>query len=640
MKALNRVIERLEEIAADSSKQAFYNIPSIWLRPGTFSTNSIVKVSPIDFFLDKINEIKWISSEGNLDKKKRVRSEQAIVYNMFVRYSTAFDHDMNGEIDAEELENGFRETGTFMKAIALLPFIHSLGINTLYLLPITSIGSDGKKGNLGSPYAIKNPYELDENLDEPALEMDIETQFEALVEAAHLLGMNVVLEFVFRTASLDSDYARLHPEWFYWIKKEIEDRQPWENDENKYGSPLFNEEDLKEIRKKIEIEDSRKDLIPPSEKFREFFVESPKEFLEEDGKIIGIGEEGQECKIPGAFADWPPDDIQPPWNDVTYLKLYDHEDFNYIAYNTVRMYDEELSKKENIVGDLWENIKNIIPHYQDRYGIDGVMIDMGHALPKELLGGILDEARKRNPNFFFWEENFIPSVKSLDTGYSAVVGYLIFDAHRAEKVNELIENMEKDEFGIPFFLTPENHNTPRAASRFYGNLFSKFAWALCNFLPGLPFIHSGFELNESNPVNTGLGFSSDVLDQYPSDRLPLFSSGAMGWTNIEEISECIQKIGKLRKEHIDDSKNYDPGTIHLLHNNCEHAVTFLRHFGNDRPIIFMGNMDPLKKQYFEVDLETENKYFVDILRDRIYPIVNGKAIINMQPMEFTLGYTR
>lgn len=640
MKALNRVIERLEEIAADSSKQAFYNIPSIWLRPGTFSTNSIVKVSPIDFFLDKINEIKWICSEGNLNKKKRVRPEQAIVYNMFVRYSTAFDHDMNGEIDADELENGFRETGTFMKAIALLPFIHSLGINTLYLLPITSIGSDGKKGNLGSPYAIKNPYELDENLDEPALEMDIETQFEALVEAAHLLGMNVVLEFVFRTASLDSDYARQHPEWFYWIKKEIEDRQPWENDENKYGSPLFNEEDLKEIRDKIEIEDSRENLIAPSEKFRDFFVDAPNKFRVENGKIIGIDSDGTECKIPGAFADWPPDDVQPPWNDVTYLKLYDHEDFNYIAYNTVRMYDEELSREENIVEDLWENIKNIIPHYQDRYGIDGVMIDMGHALPKELLGGILDEARKRNPNFFFWEENFIPSEKSLDTGYSAVVGYLIFDAHRAEKVNELIEKMENDEFGIPFFLTPENHNTPRAASRYYGNLFSKFAWGLCNFLPGLPFIHSGFELNESNPVNTGLGFSADVLDQYPSDKLPLFSSGAMDWTNIEEISECIQKIGILRKEYIDESKNYDPETIHLLQNNCEHAVTFQRKFGNDLPVIFAGNMDPLKKQYFEVDLETENKYFVDILRERIYPIVNGKAIINMQPMEFTLGYTK
>ena len=39
-------------------------------------------------------------------------------------------------------------------------------------------------------------------------------------------------------------------------------------------------------------------------------------------------------------------------------------------------------------------------------------------------------------------------------------------------------------------------------------------------------------------------------------------------------------------------------------------------------------------------METENKYFVDILRERIYPIVNGKAIINMQPMEFTLGYTK
>jgi alpha amylase-like protein len=640
MRAINKLMDRLEELTESSENNYFYDIPSIWMRPENYSSTPVVKVSPVDFFLDKILEIQSISTDQKLLNKPRAKSDESVIYNMFVRYSAAFDHNMDGEIDTEPLDSGFRETGTFMKAIALLPYIHSLGVNTLYLLPITSIGVDGRKGNLGSPYAIKNPYKLDDNLSEPALGLDVETEFEALVEAAHLLGMNVVLEFVFRTASLDSDYAKEHPEWFYWIKNGIQDRMPGENEENKYGSPLFSDDDLDEIRQKIETDDTREDLIAPSEVFQKFFVDTPVAVECKDGKIIGMDKEKNKSKIPGAFADWPPDDIQPPWNDVTYLKLYDHKDFNYLAYNTVRMYDAKLAKEENKITDLWANIKNIIPHYQEKYAIDGVMIDMGHALPSELLQEILSEARKKNKKFFFWEENFIPSEKSKEAGYSSVVGYLIFDSQRPEKIRELIQAFEQDNFKIPFFLTPENHNTPRAASRFYGNYFSKFSWGLNNFLPGLPFIHSGFELNETQPVNTGLGFSPNELEHFPSDELPLFSAAAMNWTNKEEVSECISKISKLREKYIVQSENFNPKSIKSLENNCDKAVTFQRQFSGKQPIVFIGNMNAMKKQYFEVDLQTKDKYFVDILRDRIIPIINSNLIISLKPMEFTLGYTK
>ena len=60
----------------------------------------------------------------------------------------------------------------------------------------------------------------------------------------------------------------------------------------------------------------------------------------DDGRWVGVLDDGTRVRIPGAFADWPPDDNQPPWTDVTYLRMYDHPDFNYMAYNTIRMYDE------------------------------------------------------------------------------------------------------------------------------------------------------------------------------------------------------------------------------------------------------------------------------------------------------------
>ena len=77
---------------------------------------------------------------------------------MFVRTTAAFDHNGNGKLDLPLNERGFRETGTFLKAIAMLPYIKRLGATVIHLLPITSIGQDGNKGTLGSPYAIRNPY--------------------------------------------------------------------------------------------------------------------------------------------------------------------------------------------------------------------------------------------------------------------------------------------------------------------------------------------------------------------------------------------------------------------------------------------------------------------------------------------------
>ena len=39
-------------------------------------------------------------------------------------------------------------------------------------------------------------------------------------------------------------------------------------------------------------------------------------------------------RIPGAFCDWTPDSTQPPWTDVTYLRLYDHPDFNFFSFQS------------------------------------------------------------------------------------------------------------------------------------------------------------------------------------------------------------------------------------------------------------------------------------------------------------------
>jgi len=364
-------------------------------------------VQPFAYYLDVVNRIKRSVPPRKARPSGGEWTRNAVIYNMFIRTTAAFDHDGNGCLDLPLNSEGLRETGTFLKAIAMLPYVKRLGVDTVHLLPITAIGHDGNKGTLGSPYAIRNPYELDENLSEPALGLDVKTEFKAFVEAAHRLGLRVVVEFVFRTAAKDSDWVKEHPEWMYWILEEVQTRHPQELDEGKYGSPIFSREELERIHHDV---NARKmdALLPPHERYRAFFTVPPSAdaVRAEEGAYIGTLTDGRRVKMPGAFADWPPDDNQPPWGDVTYLRFYTHPDFNYIAYNTIRMYDTRLTAERYINRPLWDRIVGIIPYYQREFRIDGVMIDMGHALPMALKAEIVEKARVINSDFAFWDENF------------------------------------------------------------------------------------------------------------------------------------------------------------------------------------------------------------------------------------------
>ena len=456
----------------------------------------------------------------------------------------------------------FRETGTFLKSIALLPYLKALGADTLHLLPITLIGADGKKGNLGSPYSIRDPYRLDESLSEPFLGLGADVEFKAFVQAAHHLGMAVVLEFVFRTAAKDSDWAKKHPEWFYWIKDSLADRPVACGDPNLYGAPILDTETLA-IVKRYEFDGFTNPLVPPAV-HREMFTPPPavETTKKEKGRWVGKLLDGTRVRVPGAFADWPPDDPQPPWGDVTYLKMYDHPDFNYIAYNTVRMYDPVLAQSANAQMALWREIEGILPHYQKNFEIDGAMIDMGHALPQDLFKNIVRCAREINSNFAFWEESFTLSMKSRENGYNISMGYLFCDIANPEKVREFLARCAGEGMPIPFLGTAETHDTPRTAAR-GGREFSKFSWALSCLLPGVPYIQGGFELDEIVPVNTGLFFTPEEIAQLPPEKLPLFSASVLNWLGEKPLLNIIKDLAAFRRTHSEVLNDAKPETFKI-----------------------------------------------------------------------------
>lgn len=631
-RALDLVEDALKRKARETRLRRFtYSVPSIWTS-GRGKPKS-VRVQPFAYYLGIVKKLKATRAPRPAAPTGGEWSKDAVIYNLFVRTTAAFDHNGNGHLDLPANGEGFRETGTFLKAMAMLPYIKRLGANTVHLLPITAIGHDGNKGTLGSPYAIRNPYELDENLSEPALGLDVKVEFRAFVEAAHRLGMRVVVEFVFRTAAKDGDWVKEHPEWMYWIKDSIEPRMPGEADEGKYGSPLFTREELSRIHHDVNTGNFG-NLLPPHRVYREFFTAPPRpeQVKKEGGRYIGTLDDGTRVRIPGAFADWPPDDNQPPWGDVTYLRLYDHPDFNYIGYNTIRMYDSRLTQPDHVNRPLWDRIVGIIPYYQREFGIDGVMIDMGHALPMALKAEMVGKARSTNPDFAFWDENFSITKRSREEGYNAVFGFLWVDQHHADRMRRIAERLAGEGFPIPFFATPENHNTPRAAARPGGLVYARWTFTVNSFLPAIPFIHSGYELAERFPINTGLDFSLEDLKKLPSETLPLFSAYGYNWLSTEEFTPMIARVLALRKKYQQLITDPRPATFRMLEEHNGQVLAFARVSEDGRKrVAVIGSLDFHGPQITATRPPTTRRVVTDLLTGKKHALHDGWLKVQLAP---------
>ncbi|HEX2063477.1 MAG TPA: alpha-1,4-glucan--maltose-1-phosphate maltosyltransferase [Acidimicrobiales bacterium] len=114
-----------------------------------------------------------------------------------------------------------RSYGGLAGTIERLPAIAEMGFDVLYLPPIHPIGKRYRKGPnnsivagedaVGSPWAIGS----DEG-GHTAIHPDLGTltDFEALVEKAHELGMEVALDYALQ-CSPDHPWVKEHPEWFH-----------------------------------------------------------------------------------------------------------------------------------------------------------------------------------------------------------------------------------------------------------------------------------------------------------------------------------------------------------------------------------------------------------------------------------------
>jgi cyclomaltodextrinase / maltogenic alpha-amylase / neopullulanase len=100
----------------------------------------------------------------------------------------------------------FSSAGNLNGVTERLNQLKSLGVTILWVMPIHPIGEKSRKGDLGSPYSIKDYYAVDPNygtLDD----------FKRLVVQAHKRNMKVIMDLVADHTSWDS-VMMSHPEFY------------------------------------------------------------------------------------------------------------------------------------------------------------------------------------------------------------------------------------------------------------------------------------------------------------------------------------------------------------------------------------------------------------------------------------------
>ena len=115
----------------------------------------------------------------------------------------------------------FTPEGTLNAATERLPFLRSIGIDVIWLMPIYPIGKEGRKGTLGSYYSISDYKGVNP-------EFGTADDFRAFISAAHAMGIRVLLDWVANHTARDARWITERPADWYERDEQGVAKVPWD----------------------------------------------------------------------------------------------------------------------------------------------------------------------------------------------------------------------------------------------------------------------------------------------------------------------------------------------------------------------------------------------------------------------------
>ena len=115
----------------------------------------------------------------------------------------------------------FTTEGTFRAASERLPFLRSIGVDAIWLMPIYPIGEEDRKGSLGSYYSIRDYKGVNP-------EFGSEADLRDFITKAHALGIKILFDWVANHTARDARWISERPLDWYERDQEGRAKVPWD----------------------------------------------------------------------------------------------------------------------------------------------------------------------------------------------------------------------------------------------------------------------------------------------------------------------------------------------------------------------------------------------------------------------------
>lgn len=550
------------------------------------------------------------NKENTKGKAVRLKENKKVVYQVFTRLfgNTNTTNKPWGTLE----ENGVGKFEDFTPKA--LQEIKELGVTHIWYTGVphhavitdyTSYGisnddPDVVKGRAGSPYAVKDYYNVN-----PDLAVNTERrleEFQALIERTHETGLKAIIDIV--PNHVARDYQSLsNPEGISDFGKDEDKRVTYTVDNNFYYNPG-------KAFKVPEWENGYEPLGGEDHPLADDY------FKEKPAKWTGNGSRAS----------------QPDMND-----WYETVKVNYGVRPDGQKDFEELPKgfenenykkhfefwKDKTLPDSWVKFKNIAIYWLEK-GVDGFRFDMAEMVPVEFWSYMNSSIKMKNPEAFLLAEVYNPSLYrdyikkgKMDYLYDKVQLYdtlkHVMQGHgKTDNIPPILDELSDIEHHMLHFL--ENHDEQRIASSAFAGHADKGKPAMvvsATSTTSPTMIYFGQELGEAAKEDLGFGDPT---------RTSIFDYGAVPsvarWVNNKkfdggqstkaelEIRDFYKRLlnftikspalmGKYEEIHSYNQKNTEGYNDKIL--------SFVR-WHQDEILIIVSNFNPENTYGFELKL--------------------------------------
>ncbi|MFT5618047.1 MAG: glycosidase [Arenicella sp.] len=427
------------------------------------------------------------------------------------------------------------------------------------------------KGRAGSPYAIKDYYDV-----APDLAVDVSnrmTEFESLIQRTHKTGLKAIIDFI------PNHLAR-----------------SYKSDNKLDGVQDFGESDDETVH------------FAPDNNFY-YFPKQPLFLLNPD-------------KNSDTFRESP---AKATGNDVFHNHPSENDWYETVKLNYGLDYSDGKKKHFSPIPKTWEMMRDILLFWAEK-GVDGFRCDMAEMVPVEFWAWVTDEVKSKFPNVLFIAEIYNPALYhnfieqgGFDYLYDKVDLYDTLRAVVEEKgsANGITNCWQKQE-GITHNMLRflENHDEQRIASGFfsidaYSAIPAMVVSATLNKGPVM--IYFGQEVGE--PAKDAQGFSGEdgrtsIFDYcgVPAHQ-SWMNGGKFDGKKLENWQKTLrEKYSKLlnlclQKEAIQHGEFYDLQYLnfHSPNYNSNKIYSYIRHTPNQK-LLIVCNFDRHNEYSFRLKL--------------------------------------